>query len=185
MSRFLKIQILIFGFFGAFVIWAFADKVGKGYGDAMIEVIEKEPEQISEKVEKSNEEWEAELSPVEFHVLRKSGTEPPNGKLYQQFKAQGAGVYYCAGCGVELFSSVEKFDSGSGWPSFYAPSAEQNVKLDVDYKIGYKRVEVRCAKCDGHLGHVFEGEGYDNPTNKRYCINGVCLKFLPEEAKGE
>lgn len=176
-------RLLIFTFLGLFALWAVAEKAGKDYNSAVIEIIKKEPTQPSEEVEKSKEEWEKELSPVEYHVLRESGTEPPNGKIYKQFKDQGKGVYYCAGCGAELFSSEEKFDSGSGWPSFYAPSEEKNVKLDVDYKIGYKRVEIKCDKCDGHLGHVFEGEGYNTPTDKRYCVNGVCLKFLPEEEK--
>ena len=166
---------------GVFVVWEVAGINREDYSNAMIEIIEKEPTQPEAVVNKTKEEWQKELSPVEFHVLREAGTEPANGKIYKQFKAQEGGVYYCAGCGAELFSSKEKFDSGSGWPSFYAPSEEKNITLDVDYKIGYKRVEVKCAKCDGHLGHVFEGEKYNTPTDERYCVNGVCLKFLPEK----
>ncbi|MCA8966824.1 MAG: peptide-methionine (R)-S-oxide reductase MsrB, partial [Planctomycetes bacterium] len=114
-------------------------------------------------------------------ILRKAGTEAPNGEVYEKFKKQGAGTYYCAGCGAELFSSNEKFDSHCGWPSFYDPANAKNVKTSVDYKIGYARTEVLCAVCDGHLGHVFTGEGFDTPTDKRYCINGTVLKFVPKE----
>lgn len=183
MRVFQRVQYVVAAVLATFTLWAVAEQAGKDYSSAMIEVIEKAPEQPESVVEKSAEEWEQDLSPIEFHVLRKAGTEPANGKIYKQFKSQGEGVYYCSGCGAELFSSKEKFDSGSGWPSFYAASAEQNIKLDVDYKIGYKRVEIRCDKCDGHLGHVFEGEGHATPTDKRYCVNGVCLKFLPQEEK--
>lgn len=148
---------------------------------AMIEILNEEPTQPEKEVTKTEQEWKKELSDLEYHVLRKDGTEPPNSPIYKQFKDQGEGVYYCAGCGAELFSSEEKFDSRSGWPSFYAPSDQENIKYNIDYKIGYKRTEVRCGKCDGHLGHVFEGEGFGTPTDKRYCINGVCLNFLPED----
>ena len=96
-----------------------------------------------------------------------------------EFKKQGAGTYYCAGCDIELFSSKEKFDSRCGWPSFYDPSQAKNITTTVDYHLGYPRTEVRCANCDGHLGHVFTGEGFDTPTDKRYCINGTVLKFVP------
>ena len=99
--------------------------------------------------------------------------------MYLEFKKQGAGTYYCAGCDIELFSSKEKFDSRCGWPSFYDPSQAKNITTTVDYHLGYPRTEVRCANCDGHLGHVFTGEGFDTPTDKRYCINGTVLKFVP------
>ena len=105
--------------------------------------------------------------------------ERANGKVYDEFKKQGAGTYYCAGCDAELFTSDEKFDSRCGWPSFYDPSKAKNVKYNTDFHLGYARTEVRCAVCDGHLGHVFEGEGFDTPTDKRYCINGTVLKFVP------
>jgi len=179
----MKVLAIIVGIIGMVSFWAVAETKGKHYSEAVIEIIDKAPEQPTKEVEKTKEEWKSELSEVEYVVLREAGTEPANGNIYKQFKKQGEGVYFCAGCGAELFSSKEKFDSGSGWPSFYGPSAEKNIKLDVDYKIGYKRVEIRCDKCDGHLGHVFEGEGYKTPTNKRYCVNGVCLKFLPEKGK--
>jgi peptide-methionine (R)-S-oxide reductase len=131
----------------------------------------------TKKVMKTEEEWKAQLTPEEFRILRKAGTERPNGKIYEEFKEQGAGVYFCIGCDTELFSSNEKFDSHCGWPSFFDPSKVKNVKTSVDYLLGYPRTEVLCAVCDGHLGHVFTGEGFDTPTDKRYCINGTVLRF--------
>ena len=132
-----------------------------------------------ETISKSEEEWKASLTAEQFRILRKAGTERPNGKVYEEFKSQGKGVYYCVGCDTELFSSNEKFDSHCGWPSFYDPSKIKNVKTSVDYLLGYARTEVLCAVCDGHLGHVFKGEGFDTPTDKRYCINGTVLRFRP------
>ena len=130
-------------------------------------------------VERTKEEWKKILSPEQYRILREAGTERANGKVYLEFKNQGAGTYYCAGCNLELFSSKEKFDSHCGWPSFYDPSKAKNVKTKVDYHLGYPRTEVVCASCGGHLGHVFTGEGFDTPTDKRYCINGTVLKFVP------
>ena len=134
----------------------------------------------TKKVMKTEEEWKAQLTSEEFRILRKAGTERPNGKIYQEFKEHGAGVYFCIGCDTELFSSNEKFDSHCGWPSFFDPSQVENVKTSVDYLLGYPRTEVLCAVCDGHLGHVFTGEGFDTPTDKRYCINGTVLRFRPK-----
>lgn len=144
------------------------------------------PEEPAGKVVKTDEEWRKELTPEQYRILREAGTERPNGKIYQEFKKQGAGTYHCAGCGAELFSSKQKFDSHCGWPSFYDPSKAKNVATKKDFSAGMVRVEVICAKCDGHLGHVFEGEGFDTPTDKRYCINGVGLVFVPEKkAEGQ
>ncbi len=140
-----------------------------------------EPEQPSGKVNKSDAEWRSILTDEQYRVARKSGTERPNGAVYKQFKAQGAGTYYCVGCNAELFSSKEKFDSGCGWPSFYDPSKAKNVSQHKDVSAGMVRIEVRCNVCDAHLGHVFEGEGFNTPTDKRYCINGVVLKFVPDQ----
>lgn len=140
------------------------------------------------RVVKSDEEWKKLLTPEQYHILREAGTERPDGEIYHEFKKQGDGTYHCAGCGALLFSSREKFDSGCGWPSFYDPAKAENVKTRKDLSFGRVRVEVICAKCDGHLGHVFEGEGFDTPTDKRYCINGVGLKFVPakpEEAESK
>ncbi|MEZ5324939.1 MAG: peptide-methionine (R)-S-oxide reductase MsrB [Verrucomicrobiales bacterium] len=147
--------------------------------DTAMEIIEKAPEQPQKPVEKSDEEWKKELTEEQYRILREAGTERAGGKVYKEFKAQGAGTYYCAGCNAELFSSKEKFDSHCGWPSFYDPSKAKNVKTSVDFHLGYARTEVRCKICDGHLGHVFTGEGFDTPTDKRYCINGTVLKFVP------
>jgi peptide-methionine (R)-S-oxide reductase len=134
---------------------------------------------IPVKVDKTEEQWKESLTPEQFRILRKAGTERPNGKVYDEFKKQGTGVYFCVGCDTELFSSNEKFDSHCGWPSFFDPSQVENVKTSVDYLLGYPRTEVLCAVCDGHLGHVFTGEGFDTPTDKRYCINGTVLRFVP------
>ena len=136
-------------------------------------------------ITKSEEEWKSQLTPEQFRILRKAGTERPNGKVYDEFKRQGKGVYFCVGCDTELFSSNEKFDSHCGWPSFFDPSKVENVKTSVDYLLGYPRTEVLCAVCDGHLGHVFTGEGYDTPTDKRYCINGTVLRFRPVGSNNE
>ena len=146
-----------------------------------METADKAPEQPAEKVEKSDQEWRDELTPEQFRVLRKAGTERAGGEVYKQFKKQGAGTYFCAGCGAELFTSKQKFDTGCGWPSFYDPSKAKNVVTKRDISLGMVRIEVNCARCDGHLGHIFEGEGYDTPSDKRYCINGVALKFVPEK----
>ena len=141
---------------------------------------QKQPvQQTPKKITKSSEEWRKQLTPEQYRILRQAGTERPNGEVYREFKKQGAGTYLCAGCDTELFSSKEKFDSRCGWPSFFDPSKAKNVKTSVDYLLGYPRVEVKCAVCDGHLGHVFKGEGFDTPTDKRYCINGTVLKFVP------
>jgi peptide-methionine (R)-S-oxide reductase len=134
------------------------------------------------RITKSAEEWRKELSPEQFHVLREAGTERPFGPTYEEFKKQGAGTYVCGGCGAVLFSSKEKFDSHCGWPSFYDPANATNVITREDNELGMKRTEVICARCGGHLGHVFTGEGFATPTDKRYCINGVSLKFIPAES---
>ncbi|WP_353082492.1 peptide-methionine (R)-S-oxide reductase MsrB [Tessaracoccus lapidicaptus] len=127
-------------------------------------------------VTKSDEEWAAELSPLEFKVLRLAGTEAPFTGEYTDTEDEG--IYECRGCGAELFRSNEKFHSHCGWPSFFSPLAEDRVRYIDDHSIpGRPRVEVRCAACDGHLGHVFEGEGYDTPTDLRYCINSVSLRL--------
>jgi peptide-methionine (R)-S-oxide reductase len=144
-----------------------------------METQDKAPLEPAAKVVKTDDEWKKQLTPEQYRILRKAGTESPNGNVYHEFKKQGAGSYHCAGCGALLFSSKEKFDSGCGWPSFYDPAKAENVTTRKDMSLGSVRVEVNCAKCGGHLGHVFEGEGFDTPTDKRYCINGVGLTFVP------
>ena len=129
-------------------------------------------------VVRTPEEWRALLTPFEFAVLREAATEPPGTGAYE--RTNEPGTYACRGCGAELFTATEKFDSHCGWPSFYAPAADDRVRyLRDDSLPGRPRVEVRCAACDSHLGHVFEGEGYDTPTDQRYCINSVALVHRP------
>jgi peptide-methionine (R)-S-oxide reductase len=147
----------------------------------IIETLKAPPSQPTNKVEKTEAEWKKQLTPEQYRVLREAGTERAFGPVYDEFKKQGEGTYYCAGCNAELFSSKEKFDSHCGWPSFYDPSKAQNVMTREDDTLGMKRVEVLCSVCGGHLGHVFTGEGFNTPTDKRYCINGVTLKFVPKE----
>lgn len=128
----------------------------------------------------SDEQWREYLSPEEFHILREAGTEAPFTGEYTDTTTNG--VYSCRACGHELFRSETKFASHCGWPSFFAPVAEEQVRyLDDDSIPGRPRVEVRCANCDSHLGHVFKGEGYDTPTGLRYCMNSVSLTLTPDE----
>jgi peptide-methionine (R)-S-oxide reductase len=127
----------------------------------------------------SDAEWRVRLSPDEYRVLRQAGTEAPWAGEYVDSKTTG--VYRCRACGAELFSSDTKFDSHCGWPSFYTPLAEDRVRYIEDRSLGMKRVEVRCARCDSHLGHVFEGEGYGTPTDQRYCINSISLTLKPTD----
>lgn len=154
---------------------------GESRSEPAMETSDQRPEPPTTSVEKTDAEWREQLSPEQYRILRQEGTEQPGGKVYEEFQNQGTGTYYCAGCNAELFSSREKFDSHCGWPSFYDPANAKNIKTSTDYKLGYPRTEVRCAVCDGHLGHVFEGEGFDTPTDQRYCINGIILKFVPDE----
>jgi peptide-methionine (R)-S-oxide reductase len=128
------------------------------------------------KVEKSEAEWRAELTPEQYHVLREKGTEYPGTGEYEHTK--DAGEYRCAGCGKVLFRSDEKFDSHSGWPSFWAPATTDAVEAESDLSYGMVRTEVKCPDCGGHLGHVFD-DG-PNPTGLRYCINSAALKLDPK-----
>jgi peptide-methionine (R)-S-oxide reductase len=132
---------------------------------------------VTEKVQKSEAEWRAELDPDRYAILREAATEPPwSGELLID---HGDGVYRCGACGAELFRSDTKFDSGSGWPSFYAPAFEGAVELEEDNSHGMRRIEVRCGTCDSHLGHVFpDGPA---PTGQRYCINSLALDFEEKE----
>jgi peptide-methionine (R)-S-oxide reductase len=123
------------------------------------------------KVEKTNAEWRQELTPEQYRILREQGTERPWTSEYLDVK--GDGMFHCAGCGTPLFSTDTKFESGSGWPSFYEPAVAEAVELLRDISHGMIRTEVRCANCGGHLGHVFE-DG-PQPTGLRYCINGCAL----------
>ena len=135
---------------------------------------------MSPEVNKTDDEWRQELSPEQYQVLRKAGTERPfSGKYVHN---HDDGTYRCAGCGAVLFSSGTKFDSGSGWPSFYKPEDEENVERRTDSSHGMTRTEVLCRKCGGHLGHVFD-DG-PRPTGERFCINSLALTFDSEVADG-
>ncbi|MGH3412167.1 MAG: peptide-methionine (R)-S-oxide reductase MsrB [Marmoricola sp.] len=129
------------------------------------------------QVEKTNEEWREQLDDKEFAVLRRAETEPAFTGEYTD--TETVGVYRCRACGSELFRSQTKFHSHCGWPSFYSPLAEDRVDYIEDTSFGMKRTEVRCANCGSHLGHLFEGEGYDTPTDQRYCINSISLALEP------
>ena len=132
---------------------------------------------MKQEIAKTDAEWRERLSPEQYRVLRQKGTEAAFAGRYDDSKA--VGTYTCAGCGTELFRSDTKFDSGTGWPSFWAPVDKGNVAEESDMSMGMKRTEVMCSQCGGHLGHVFE-DGPE-PTGLRYCINSVSLDFSPAD----
>ena len=133
-------------------------------------------------VQLTDDQWRDQLTPAEFHVLREAGTEAPYRGEYTDTRTQG--VYSCRACGTELFRSDTKFESHCGWPSFFTPLAGDAVIERVDSSMGMRRVEVVCATCHSHLGHVFEGEGYATPTDLRYCINSCALDLEGLSADG-
>jgi len=134
----------------------------------------KTPTNHNDKIIKSDAEWEKLLTPEQYHILREEGTEPPHSSLLNNEKRSG--VYVCAACELPLFNSDMKYDSGTGWPSFFT-SIEANVETRLDFKLIYPRTEYHCARCSGHQGHVFN-DG-PKPSGKRWCNNGLALKFIP------
>lgn len=134
-----------------------------------------------DRVVRSDEEWRKLLTPEQYEVTRNKGTEPPFSGMYHDFR--GKGVYRCVCCGNELFSSETKYESGTGWPSFWAPISEQSVSTAIDTNLGMTRTEVLCSRCDAHLGHVFD-DG-PPPTGLRYCLNSVALDFVGASSSRE
>jgi peptide-methionine (R)-S-oxide reductase len=134
---------------------------------------------MTDRVVKTDQEWREQLTAEQYAVLRRGATERPNTGQYVHVTAEGQ--YLCAGCGAELFDSVTKYDSGSGWPSFYAPAHPSMIEEHRDFKMILPRTEVRCARCGGHLGHVFK-DG-PAPTGQRYCINSAALRFAKAQAR--
>jgi peptide-methionine (R)-S-oxide reductase len=132
---------------------------------------------MTTKIQKTDEEWRQELTPEQYHILRQKGTERPFTGDYYQTKTPG--TYLCAACGQELFSSDTKYESGSGWPSFYAPAKSEAIDEETDSGYGMRRTEIMCSRCGSHLGHVFPDGPH--PTGMRYCVNSASLKLKPKE----
>lgn len=159
------------------VPWAGNERGSRGVtrGVSENQIPEKSDTTAVPSIVKPDEQWRTELTPEEYQVLRRAGTERPYTGEYWDSTTEG--VYECRACGQELFTSNAKFDAGCGWPSFFAPLAEDRVRYIRDESMGMARIEVLCAACDSHMGHVFEGEGFDTPTDQRFCMNSVSLRL--------
>ncbi len=149
-------------------------------GEPMEQMSDTRPDGTPYPVQLDDAELRDKLDRLSYAVLRHAATEPPG--TGEDTDTETEGVYRCKACDAELFRSDTKFHSGCGWPSFYAPTEDDAVVLLVDHLLGYPRVEVRCANCGSHLGHVFQGEGFPVPTDQRWCINSVSLKLEPKQA---
>jgi peptide-methionine (R)-S-oxide reductase len=154
-----------------------ADTMKRSFGKVPIFSVETGSVTLVEKIERSDAEWQKILDPLTFEIARREGTEPPFTGKYHAWKEKG--LYRCACCGTDLFLSETKFESGTGWPSFWAPVSEKNVELKKDISFGMVRTEVLCARCCAHLGHVFD-DG-PPPTHQRYCMNSASLDFVKRE----
>jgi peptide-methionine (R)-S-oxide reductase len=153
------------------------DKVVSTNADTIITKVQLEaPDYVwdGKKINKTEGDWKKQLTELQFYVARQAGTERAFSNPYHDNHEEG--TYYCVGCGMPLFDSKHKFDSGTGWPSYYQPIQDKNVAFNVDYDIGYERKEVHCARCESHLGHVFD-DAYEQPGGLRYCINSASLIF--------
>lgn len=177
----IKVFLIAALFIAGFLFWNFSDKTNNeknNYSNTSIsDSTKKQGAQMSDKIIKSDEEWKKELTPEEYRILREKGTERAfTGKYWDNHEL---GTYICAACSTELFESDTKFDSGCGWPSYFEPIDSSRIIYNDDSSFGMKRTEVICAKCGGHLGHVFD-DGPE-PTGLRYCINSGSMKFIKKE----